>query len=107
MPKYLFKASYSADGIKGVAKDGGTARAKVAAALAKALGGKLDSFNFAFGGTDAYVMADLPDNASAAALAMTVSGSGAVSIETVVLLTPAEMDGAGKKVVASYKPPKA
>ena len=105
MPKYLFKASYSADGIKGVATEGGTARSKVAAAVAKALGGKVESFYFAFGSTDAYVIADLPDTESAAALAMTVSGSGAVGLETVVLITAAEMDAASKKTVSGYKPP--
>ena len=104
MGKYLFEAKYTAEGAKAVAHDGGTARrAAVEKAVASA-GGKLESFYFAFGGVDAYVVVDLPDNQSAAAMAMAVNQSGLASTKTVVLLTPAEMDAAGKKSIA-YRPP--
>ena len=54
MPKYLFEAHYSADGAKGVAKEGGTRRREAIATTAESVGGKLESFYFAFGGVDAY-----------------------------------------------------
>lgn len=104
MPKYLMKASFTPEGIKGVLKKGGTARRAVVEQSAASLGGKIEAFYFAFGKSDTYTIIDLPSNADMAALAGTVSASGAVEIETVVLLTPAEIDEAAKKKV-SYRPP--
>lgn len=104
MAKYMFEARYTAEGAKGIIKEGGTARR---AALEKALtglGGRLEAFYFAFGGADAYVIADLPDNASAAAVSLAVGQSGMASTKTIVLLTPEEADAATKKSVA-YRPP--
>jgi uncharacterized protein with GYD domain len=104
MAKYMFIASYTADGIKGVLQAGGTARVDAIRDAAGAVGGTVESFYFGFGGEDAYVIVDLPDNQSAAALAMTASASGLVGVRTVVLLTPAEVDEAAKRQV-NYRPP--
>jgi uncharacterized protein with GYD domain len=104
MPKYLFEGKYTAEGAKAVIREGGTARR---AALEKAIasaGGRLEAFYFGFGSTDVYVLADLPDNASAAAMAFAVAQSGMASTKTVVLLTPEEADVATKKSIA-YRPP--
>jgi uncharacterized protein with GYD domain len=94
MAKYMLEATYTLDGIKGIAGKGGTARKAAVQAATKSVGGKLDAFFFAFGGTDAYVIVDLPDNTAAAALALAVAASGAVNLKTVVLLTPDEIDAA-------------
>jgi uncharacterized protein with GYD domain len=103
--KYMLKASYSVDGMKGVLKEGGSGRARAVEQLVASAGGKMEAFYFAFGGDDAYVIADLPDNTSAAAVAATIGAAGSVSsFETVVLLTPAEIDAAAKKRV-NYRPP--
>lgn len=105
MPKYLFRGSYSQEGIKGVKKEGGSARRDVATALAEGLGGRLETFHFAFGAHDFYAIADLPDNAAAIALAATIGGSGAMSsFETVPLVTPEEADEAARRSV-NYRPP--
>ena len=104
MPKFLFAASYSIDGVKGVQNAGGTSRSEAVAAVAESVGGRLESFYFAFGDQDAYVVVDLPDNESAAAVALAVNGSGAVTVRTVVLLTPEEVDAAAKRSV-DYRPP--
>jgi uncharacterized protein with GYD domain len=108
MPKYLLEVTYGAEGAKALMSGGGSARKKAALAVAKSAGGKVEAFYFAFGKTDAYVVADLPDNVSAAALALTVSGgsNGAVTLRTTVLLTPAEVDQAAAMKV-KYNPPKA
>ena len=66
MPKYLLKVRYSGEGLSGVMKDGGSAGRKAAEGLATELGGSVESFHFAFGETDAYVICDLPDNKAAA-----------------------------------------
>ncbi len=97
MGKYMFEAHYTAEGAKGVAKEGGSARRAAVEKSIASVGGRLEAFYFAFGGSDAYVIADLPDNVSAAAMALAVDQSGMASTKTVVLLTTEEMDAAGKK----------
>ncbi len=104
MAKYLLEAKYTLEGIKGLRTEGGTARESVVSALCESLGGKLDSFYFAFGGTDVYAIVDFPDDVSAAAAALTVSAGGGATVRTIVLLTAAELDGATAKAV-SYRPP--
>jgi uncharacterized protein with GYD domain len=104
MPKFLFEASYTLDGIKGVQSAGGSSRRDAVAQVAKSVGGQLESFHFAFGERDAYVIVELPDNESAAAVALTVNAAGGATVKTVVLLTPDEVDAAAKQSV-DYKPP--
>jgi uncharacterized protein with GYD domain len=104
MPKFLFEASYTSDGVKGVRSGGGSARREAIAHMAESVGGRLESFHFAFGDRDAYVICELPDNESAAAVALTANSSGVVSVETVALLTPEEVDQAAGRSV-EYTPP--
>jgi uncharacterized protein with GYD domain len=104
MPKYLLEGHYSPEGAKGVMNEGGSGRRAAVAKMAEGLGGKLESLYFAFGGVDAYAVLDLPDNVAAAAVGLAASQSGTVSVKTVVLLTPEEMDAAAKKTVP-YRAP--
>ena len=78
MPKYLLDVHYTLEGVKGLQADGGTARVAAATELVESLGGTVESFYFALGDTDAYVVVELPDNSSAAAGALAVNlGGGA------------------------------
>lgn len=104
MPKYLLQVNYVGDGVKGLLKDGGTRRQAAATKLVKSLGGKMEAFYYAFGESDAIVIAELPDNVSMAALGLTLAASGVVASKTTVLLTPKEIDAATKKK-PSYTPP--
>ena len=104
MPKYLLKVNYTLDGLKGVVLKGGSARKAAAQAAAKSVGGKVDAFYFAFGETDVYCILDAPDTKAAAALALAVSSAGGATVDTVVLLTPEEIDQAVSGDV-KYKPP--
>jgi uncharacterized protein with GYD domain len=104
MAKYLLTASYTADGAKGLLKDGGSKRRAAAEQAIKSTGGKLEAFYFAFGENDAYVIIDAPDNAAVVAASLAINASGAVKTNTVVLLTPEEVDQATKKTV-TYKAP--
>jgi len=104
MPKFLIEASYTPDGAKGVQSAGGTSRRDAVAQVAESVGGRLESFYFAFGDCDAYVIVDIPDNESAAAVALTVNSGGGATTKTVVLLTPDEVDAAAKRSV-DYRPP--
>ena len=97
MPKYLFRASLSPEGVAGVLAEGGTARRATVQSAVEALGGTLDAFYFAFGDDDVVGIFEVPDNETAAAFAMEVSSSGRVSVSTTVLLTPEEVDRAREK----------
>ncbi len=105
MAKYLLKVSYSADGLKGVMKEGGTSRVKAVERALSGVGGSLESFYFAFGGDDVYVIVDVPDHSAAIAMAAAVATSGAIaSYETVVLLSPSDIDDA-MNLTVDYTPP--
>ena len=104
MPKFLFEASYTLEGIRGVQSAGGSSRREAVAQVAESVGGQLEAFYFAFGERDAYVIVDLPDNESAAAVAVTVNAAGGATVKTVVLLTPEEVDAAAQRSV-EYRPP--
>jgi uncharacterized protein with GYD domain len=104
MAKYLFEARYTAEGMKGVAREGGSGRRSTVEKMAQALGGKLEAFYYAFGDVDAYVIMDCPDNVTAAAAALAINQSGTTTVKTVVLMSPEEMDKAGKKPV-DYRAP--
>jgi uncharacterized protein with GYD domain len=104
MPKFLIEASYTLEGVKGLRNAGGSSRRDAVAHALESAGGSLEHFYFAFGDNDAYVIADLPDAESAAAVALTVNSSGGATTKTVVLLTPEEVDAAAQRSV-DYRPP--
>ena len=106
MPKYLFTASYTAEGIKGLLKDGGSKRREVAGKLIESLGGTIEAMYFyASGDADIVLIADLPDIETFAATGLATRAAGALETGlTIELLTPEQMDEATKKNV-SYRPP--
>ena len=104
MSKYLFQASYTGEGLKGLLKEGGTSRRQAVKKTIEGLGGTLEAFYYAFGYTDVYAIAELPDNVSTAAFALIVNAAGTAKVNTTVLMTPEEVDQAVKKSV-DYRPP--
>jgi uncharacterized protein with GYD domain len=104
MPKFLVNASYTGEGLKGLLKDGGTGRRAAIEAAVKSLGGKLEAMYFAFGKHDVVTIVDVPDNVTAAAMALAVNAGGGAMTQTTPLLTPEEVDQAVKKTV-QYKAP--
>jgi uncharacterized protein with GYD domain len=95
MPKFLTMVSYTPEGIKGLVKEGGTARRRAVEKMLENLGGRLEGFYFAFGENDAYVITEGPDNATAAAISLAIT-TGAVRTKTIILLSPEEIDQAAK-----------
>jgi uncharacterized protein with GYD domain len=104
MPKYLIQANYVGEGLKGLLKEGGSSRRATIEKLLGSVGGRVEGFYYAFGDTDAFVIVDLPDNVTAAALSLTINATAAVTIKVTALLTPEEIDAAAKKTLA-YRPP--
>jgi uncharacterized protein with GYD domain len=106
MPKYLATVNYTQAGLEGLLKDGGSKRRSVTEKLVDSLGGKLEAYYFAFGETDAYVIADFPDNVSAATASLVVSAAGGATTSITVLMTPEEIDEAANKSAAYTAPGK-
>ena len=106
MPLYLGRFRYTQSAIKAMV-DNPQDRERAAVEVAESLGSKLIGFWFAFGDFDGAFVLDAPDNTTAAALAMTVGGSGALTdIQTTVLLDMNEAQEAMRKAAAaSYRPP--
>lgn len=104
MPKYLWQSSYTAEGFKGLLKEGASNRVTYLRDLFEKQGGKLETMYWAFGDTDVYTIAEVPDNAAAAAVSIALSSSGAGRCKTVVLLTADEIDAAAK-IQVGFRPP--
>lgn len=104
MAKFLTRATYTADGVKGLMKEGASGRKAAVEKAISALGGKVEAFYFALGDTDVFVVVDAPDTTAAVALSMAVNASGAVRTSMTPLLTVEEMDAACKKSVG-YRAP--
>ena len=104
MPKYLVSGSYTAQGAKGVAAEGGSARVEAIRKLAASLGGSVDTFYFAFGADDFFVTLDMPNHESVAAASMLVGQSGAANVRCTVLLTAEEVDRAAS-LGGTYRAP--
>ena len=104
MPKFLIKASYNPEGVRGLIKEGGSKRRAVVQKLIEGAGGRLEVFYYAYGADDAVIIADLPDANAGIAISLTVNATGAVRLSTTPLITPEEIDAAGKKTV-EYKAP--
>jgi uncharacterized protein with GYD domain len=104
MPKFLITASYSTEGLKGLLKDGGSARRAAVQKAAESAGGRLETIYYTFGEHDVIAICDLPDNTAATALSLTIGASGLVRTVTTPLITPEEVDAAAMKRV-SYRGP--
>lgn len=104
MAKYLVAGSYTPDGMPGLMQDGGTGRVAKVTKMVEGLGGKIEAFYFGFGDHDVYLIVDLPDHETAAAISMAVNASGTVVLSTTVLMTPEQVDGAARKAV-DYQAP--
>jgi uncharacterized protein with GYD domain len=104
MAKFLIVGTYTAEGAKGLMKEGGSGRRAAVQKALDAVGGKLEAFYFAFGKEDAYVIVDVPDNASVIAVSLAVNASGVVRVSTTPLISPDDLDAASKKSIA-YRAP--
>jgi uncharacterized protein with GYD domain len=104
MAKFLIQGNYAQTGIKGLLKEGGSSRRAAIETLVGSVGGKVEAFYYAFGEADVFVIVEMPDNVTAAALSMVVNATGAVAIKATVLLTAEEVDEATTKTI-SYRAP--
>jgi uncharacterized protein with GYD domain len=105
MSTYFMQGKYTVDGIKGLIKEGGSRRNEEVTKLVSSVGGTLRSLSFAATSPTWFVVMDLPERGSVAAITATIIGSGAVTVDQCVeIMTPAQLDAAVKKMPA-YRPP--
>jgi uncharacterized protein with GYD domain len=102
--KYLVRANYVGEGIKGLMAEGGTKRRDAVQASLESVGATMECFYFAFGDVDVFGIGDFPDAASATAWSLMVNSTGAVSLHLVPLMTPEDLDAAAAKT-PSYRAP--
>jgi uncharacterized protein with GYD domain len=108
MPQYMLQVSYSSEGWQALTAQPQN-RVEVVKQAVENLGGKIVSAWFAFGEHDVILITEMPDNVSAAGLAIAFAGGGALkSVQTTPLLSANEAVEAMKKAGASgYKPARA
>ena len=104
MAKYLINASYTAEGAKGLIKEGGTNRQKIVEGMVRKLGGAMEAFYYSFGSSDVVAIMEMPNMATAAAISIGIKSTGAVDIKITPLLEPKEIDTAAKMTIG-YRPP--
>jgi uncharacterized protein with GYD domain len=106
MPLYLSRFSYTPETWARLMRNPED-RQKAAQAYIESVGGKLHGFWYAFGTHDGYNLWEAPDNVSMAAVAIAISGGGALSsFETTALLTIDEAMAAMRKAEqVRYRPP--
>jgi uncharacterized protein with GYD domain len=106
MPLYLTKFSYTPATWNRLI-DKPEDRRKAAQTYIESVGGKLHGFWYAFGTHDGYNLWEAPDNVSIAAVALAITGGGALSsFETTVLLTVDEtIEALGKARQIKYRAP--
>ena len=104
MPRYLWQISYTTTGAHGLLSEGGTSRRNAITAMVESVGGHVEVCYYAFGTTDLFVIGEVPDEVAAASLSLRTAAAGAARSQTVLLLTPEQVDEATRREV-SYRPP--
>lgn len=104
MARYLVIGRYTSEGAKGVLREGGSGRLDAARKVVESVGGSLESLYWGFGKDDFYAIADLPSHAAAAAISLTLGGSGSSQARTIPLMTAEDIDAASK-LSPTFRPP--
>lgn len=105
MPSYLVQASYTSEALAALIATREN-RTEIVKKAVKKLGGKLIGSWMSFGDYDVVLIVEMPDNVSAAALAMGAAGGGSLkSLKTTPLMSTEEaMEALAKAGSSGYKP---
>jgi uncharacterized protein with GYD domain len=108
MPLYMYQAAYTGESLASQLKNPQNRADAVGHAVCEAVGGTLVGSWYCFGEYDLALVANVPDNASMAAIALAIAAGGAVkSAKTTVLMSGDEAVAGMKKasaVTKIYKP---
>lgn len=105
MPFFLHQVSYTPDALAHLIANPQD-RFEVVRGPIEKLGGKIKESYFAFGQYDAVLITEMPDNVSAAAIALAFAAGGSLrNCQTTALMTRAEgLDAMRKASTCGYKP---
>lgn len=105
MPSYMLQVSYTAEALAALVENPQN-RTEVIRETVKSLGGTLIGYWMSFGDHDVVLISDMPDNASAAALAVAAAAGGSLkSTKTTPLFSAEEgVEIAKKAAGSSYTP---
>jgi uncharacterized protein with GYD domain len=105
MPRFLHQVSYTSEAMARMIANPQD-RFEVVREPIEKLGGKIEHGYFAFGEHDAILITEMPDNVSAAAIALAFAAGGSLRhCSTTPLLTTAEaLDAMRKAATCGYKP---
>lgn len=92
MAKFLYLGKYTADGLKGLAAEGGTKRLEATEKLISSIGGNILEYSFAVGEYDFVLIVEVSDNAAGLIAPILTGASGTVRVLTVPLVTPSQID---------------
>ena len=104
MAKFLFRANYSQEGVNVLIEEGGLKRREALQQTIEGVGGTLENFYYAFGDTDLFMIADMPDHESAMAISLVINSAGVLDISATEVFEPEFIDGASQKSV-TYRVP--
>jgi uncharacterized protein with GYD domain len=105
MPRFLHQVSYTSEALARLIANPQDRFEAVRSPIEK-LGGKIEHSYFAFGEHDAVMITEMPDNVSAAAIALAFAAGGSLkNCTTTPLLTSAEgLDAMRKAATCGYQP---
>ena len=101
----MYSGSYTSDGVKGLLKEGGTARRDETTRIVESLGGKLEAYYWCYGQDDFVSIMDFPDHTTVTGLALNIAASGTFSGNLTPLITVEEMDEMVKVKLGKYRLP--
>ena len=110
MSKFMYSGNYTKRGIKGLLKDGGTARKEETVRLVESLGGKVEAYYWCYGRTDFITIMDFPDHTTVTGMALNIAASGTFTGNLTPLISVEEMDEMVKvsiKIIGNIKMVKA
>lgn len=105
MSKFMYSGSYTSDGVKGLLKEGGTARRDETTRIVESLGGKLEAYYWCYGSTDFLAIMDFPDHTTVTGMALNIAASGKFQGNITPLITVEEMDEMVKVNLGDYRMP--
>ena len=105
MSKFMYSGNYTKRGIKGLLKDGGTARKEETVRLVESLGGKIEAFYWCYGSTDFVTIMDFPDHTTVTGMALNIAASGTFTGNLTPLISVEEMDEMVKVSIKDWKGP--
>jgi uncharacterized protein with GYD domain len=101
----MYSGNYTKRGVKGLLKDGGTARKEETIRLVESLGGKLETYYWCYGATDFIMIVDFPDHTTVTGIALNIAASGSFSGNLTPLISVEEMDEMVKVNIGDWQAP--